>query len=249
MTAKDDVSRSYLDIQKSVHGSKLWISPVVALMSGDLRAGSIGEMIHRRIVRDGGQATSLRSDVRDKEIVITRKYNTLIMCHGATYMNWFEDADMDKVQELFDVNVVGSFRLAQAFVRRTIDLPYRKKIIMIGSMAHKAILNGSAAYCASKAALAHLSRCMAWELAAKGFDVYCVHPSNVDGTPMAEETIQGLMAYRNISEEEARSYWSDNYIRGRSLSREEIADIVTYLLGNNSAFLSGSQIELGGGQR
>jgi 2,3-dihydro-2,3-dihydroxybenzoate dehydrogenase len=164
-------------------------------------------------------------------------------------MDWFEDAPMDAVENVFAVNLTGSYRAAQAFVRDTIGSPYRKKIIFIGSMAYKSVLNGSAAYCASKAGLSMLVKCMAWELAPKGYDVYIIHPSNVDGAPMARDTIDGLMRYRGISKEEAEAYWGDSYLRGRSLTIEEIAETVRFLLRGRSEFLSGTDIDLGGGQR
>lgn len=250
MSTKSEVSAGYAEILRKIHGEKKWEGPARTLLSGTQRKGSIGEMVKKRIIADGGQAVSLRAETDVREpIEIKRSYNSLVMCHGVTHMDWFEEIDCGTAKELFDVNLYGSFNLAQAFVQKTLNLPYRKKIISIGSMAYKAVLNGSAAYCASKAGLAHLIRCLAWELAPKGYDVYIIHPSNVDGAPMAEDTIQGLMRYRGMSRGEAENYWGDNYIRGRSLTTEEIADMVSYILNGKSEYLAGSQIELAGGQR
>jgi NAD(P)-dependent dehydrogenase (short-subunit alcohol dehydrogenase family) len=164
-------------------------------------------------------------------------------------MDWFEEASLDSVAEVMDVNLFGSYNLASAFVRQTLETRERKKIIMIGSMAHRNVLNASAMYCASKAGLAMLARCMAWELTPKGFDVYCVHPSNVDEAPMAEDTIKGIMRYRGVTRETAKEYWGAGYIREASLSTKDISDLVLFLLTEKNGYMSGANIELGGGQR
>jgi acetoacetyl-CoA reductase/3-oxoacyl-[acyl-carrier protein] reductase len=171
------------------------------------------------------------------------------MCHGVSHLDWMEDAPFEKVKEIFDVNLFGVYNVAQAFVRDTLHNAMRKRIIIIGSMAHRAVLNGSAAYCASKAGVAHLARCLAWELAPKGYDVYTIHPSNTLGTPMSHDTIQGLERYRALSHDDALSYWNDSKIRKRSLTVDEIADLVYFLLYSQTGYLSGAQLELGGGQR
>jgi NAD(P)-dependent dehydrogenase (short-subunit alcohol dehydrogenase family) len=165
------------------------------------------------------------------------------------HLDWFENTPQEKIEEIFAVNVVGSIRLIQAFVRATLDSEERKRIIVIGSMAYNKVLNGSSIYCASKAAMAHFVRCIAWELGPKAYDVFAIHPSNVLDAPMSEETIQGLMRYRNMSRAAAEAYWNDGTFRDQPLTKWEIADLVSYLFTPSSAYLSGTQLELAGGAR
>jgi NAD(P)-dependent dehydrogenase (short-subunit alcohol dehydrogenase family) len=94
-----------------------------------------------------------------------------------------------------------------------------------------------------------LTRCLAWELAPKGYDVYCIHPSNVEDAPMSEETIQGLMAYRGLTRTVAERYWSDTVLRDHQLTKDEITFMVKTLLRAEAGYLSGSNIELAGGAR
>jgi NAD(P)-dependent dehydrogenase (short-subunit alcohol dehydrogenase family) len=261
MSAKSASAGRYAAWQKSKHGAKQWAPPINAIITGDVRLDSIGERIRQTIVANGGVVRSYANDLRDPvelgnfNFSGSDQVNTLIMCHGVTYLEWFEEASISKLIEVIDVNLTGSLRMAQSFVGNTIDLPHRKKIISIGSMAYKAVLNGSAAYCASKAGLAQLMKCLAWELAPKGFDVFSIHPSNVEGAPMSEETILGLMRYRGLTREEAEAYWNDNPIRfkpdgsPRSLTTDEIAGVVMMCLSEAGTYLSGSNIELAGGQR
>jgi NAD(P)-dependent dehydrogenase (short-subunit alcohol dehydrogenase family) len=252
MSVKSDVSQNYLDMIRKHHRNKDPRYPSRVLITGDSKGGSIGAKITQLLCAASHDVESFEGDVRGYNVFSNHNMSdkdTLILCHGVTHLDWFENAPMDKVQEIFDVNVVGTYRMAQDFVRQTLLTDYRKRIIIIGSMAHKAVLNGSAAYCASKAALAHLVRCLAWELAPKGYDVFIIHPSNTEGTPMTEETITGLMRYRRMSRESAEAYWNDSPIRDRILSTHEIAELVKFLVEGPSSYLSGAQLELAGGQR
>lgn len=250
MESKQTISNDYIRLMQKLHLGKSYPMDKKIAVTGAGREGSIGQAILKNFRRESEDAEYADVDVT-KELSPGwfTEYNCLVMCHGVTHLDWLEEAPAEKVKEICDVNLYGTINTVQNFVRDTINTTERKKIISIGSMAYNKVLNGSAAYCASKAGAAHFMRCAAWELAPKGYDVYCIHPSNVDGTPMSEDTIKGLQLYRGISENEARSYWADSYIRGRSLTRMEIADLVVFLLSPDAEFLSGQQFEMTGGQR
>lgn len=219
-------------------------------VTGTDNKGSIGAHILETLEERPCNVEATKFDVTDaNEVVFHYEDTALVMCHGVTHLDWIEDAPWEKLDEIINVNLLGTVLCVQEFVNSTINSPYRKKIIGIGSMAYKKVLNGSAVYCASKAGMAHFMSCIAWELAPKGYDVYTIHPSNVDGTPMCEETIKGLQRYRNISRREAEDYWGSNYVRGRSLTKEEITELVWLLLSSRQEFLSGQQFEMTGGQR
>jgi NAD(P)-dependent dehydrogenase (short-subunit alcohol dehydrogenase family) len=249
MSVKSTEAAGYLERQKTTHVWKKWGGPRQVLLTGDANLNSIGAFIGERLRSQHVTVTSFQGDVRSFVPGDWHTYDTLIACHGVTHLDWFEDISLEKAREIFDVNLFGSFAVAQKFVQATISQPYRKRIIFIGSMAYTKVLNGSAAYCASKAGLAMLTRCLAWELAPKGYDVYCVHPSNVEGTPMSEETIQGLMRYRRIGREAAEAYWSDTVLRDHQLTKDEIAFTVRVLLTSGAEYMAGSNIELAGGAR
>lgn len=249
--SKDAISRSYMEAMKTEHAGKPYKDMHRVAINGAERKGSIGEATYNRLYSSVKVDNIIRisGDVRDEEYSFNPEIDILIMCHGVVHMDWLEDAPYEKVREVIDVNLTGSINLIQQFVRDTIKAPHKKKIISIGSMAYRNVLNGSAAYCASKAGLAHYIRCAAWELAPKGYDVYCVHPSNTEGAPMSEETVQGLMRYRNLDRAAAEAYWGAVLPREHWLQPQDIADVVAFLVEGNSAYLSGAQIDLGGGQR
>lgn len=247
---KDQVSNSYIERQKAIHAKKPLHQHRQALIIG-ADPGNIGDAIKNKLTYDGIYCRCphvLDFDVRDPP-ALGRPYDILVLANGYTNLNWFEDNSHEDIQHTFDVNIVGSLKTANLFVKQTIGTSYKKYIVFIGSMAYRNVLNGSAAYCASKAALAMATRCLAWELAPKGFNVFCIHPSNVEGTPMTEKTIQGLMRYRNLDRERAEAYWGAVLPKDQWLQPLEIADTVSYLVSGNHDYQSGSNIELAGGQR
>jgi NAD(P)-dependent dehydrogenase (short-subunit alcohol dehydrogenase family) len=246
MMTKESISKSYMDGQKILHGSKKAppIDRRLIAITGAAKEGSIGEAIQERF-------TTMPFDMED---VIDDHFDftgatDLVMCHGYTYMDWLEEVPDEQVERIINTNLYGSIRVIRQFVQQTIDEPFRKKIISIGSMAYKSVLNGSAAYCASKAGLNHYIRCAAWELTPKGYDVYCVNPSNVLDAPMTKDTIMHLMNYRQLTLEQALEYWGANNPREVFLTKAEIVDTVQYLLFVDKGYLSGNPIDLAGGQR
>lgn len=248
MASKDKIQSSHIRRQLDEHGRKVRPEPSTDLMiaiTGAGREGSIGQAIMEKFPN---KIFATSHDVVQDDFDFYN-YSALVMCHGYTYLDWIENVPDEETFNIINVNLIGTIRMIKQFVNSTIKAPHRKKIITIGSMAYDKVLNGSAAYCASKAGLNMFIRCAAWELAPKGFDVYIIHPSNVVNTPMTRETIKGLMRYRQINEDEANAYWSAGSIREGCLTKDEIACYVEYIMLNDTEYLSGSPIELAGGQR
>lgn len=248
---KDQISRSYMERQKAIHAMKPLAEQRRALVIGT-DPGNIGGAIASKFMAEDIQCLTphiLDFDVRNPSSMRSYKTDILVLANGYTKLNWFEDNSIEEIQHTFDVNVVGSLKTANHFIKETIDEPYKKYIVFIGSMAYRNVLNGSAAYCAAKAALAHATKCLAWELAPKGYNVFCVHPSNVEGTPMTEKTIQGLMRYRNLDRERAEAYWGAVLPKEKWLQKEDIAETCHFLVSGKADYQSGSNIELAGGQR
>ena len=255
MTTKSNVSSDYLKQQHILHRDKKWNNnDLRVIITGANKEDSIGREIGDVLSRFefctlirgyGGNVTN----AIDPAMHPFTNFNTLVCSHGVTWLDWFEDIPTHRLREIIDVNLTGTALIAQKFVTDTLTTKERKRIIFIGSMAHRAVLNASAVYCASKAGLAMLGRCLAWELAPKGYDVFTIHPSNTEGTPMSEETIKGLERYRGISYDCAKEYWNDSPLRSHMLQTDDIAALVMFLLGPHADYLSGCQLELSGGQR
>lgn len=91
-----------------------------------------------------------------------------------------EESDLDQI---LDVNIKGTFLMTQAVARHMIERK-QGRIVNISSQAGTVALRGEAIYCMSKAAINHLTRCLAAEWARYGITVNTVAPTfiHTDGT-------------------------------------------------------------------
>ncbi|HLY58151.1 MAG TPA: SDR family oxidoreductase [Stellaceae bacterium] len=106
-----------------------------------------------------------------------------------------------------------------------------------------------AAYCASKAAVAMLTKCAAIEFAALkyGIRVNSVHPGGIE-TPMMDSIFRRYVALGAVpSEEAARAATGARHPLGRLGKPEEIAGGVVYLCSPAAAFVTASELVIDGG--
>jgi len=96
---------------------------------------------------------------------------------------------MAEVRRIFEVNLFGTFNVARLAAARMLhnvpegDANERGLIVNVSSISAFQPLEGAAAYCASKAAVAALTRPMAYDLARHGVRVNSVAPGIFE-TPM-----------------------------------------------------------------
>ena len=140
----------------------------------------------REISAEGGRAFAFPGDVRDPDVcaaAVTRAVdahgglqilvnNAGIGVHGPVA----ETSDEDWARVL-DTNLTAVFRLTRA------ALPHLVRggghVFMISSLAGQNPIAGMAAYCASKAALDHFSRCLMLEVRQHGVKVTTLAPGSV----------------------------------------------------------------------
>jgi meso-butanediol dehydrogenase/(S,S)-butanediol dehydrogenase/diacetyl reductase len=153
-----------------------------------------------------------------------------------------EPAVVDTTDEIWDeafrVNVTGVFRLCRAAI------PLMKSggsIINMGSGNGIAPRLNAAAYSASKAALLHLTRSLALEVASQHIRVNCVCPGVVD-TPMTD-----LFLAREEDPEAMRAEYAKSNPLGRIADPREIANCVLFLASDESSFMTGAPLIVDGG--
>jgi NAD(P)-dependent dehydrogenase (short-subunit alcohol dehydrogenase family) len=256
---KGAIHGDYIDTMKRRHASKPLAQADKAAIVVGVSKGNIGQAIANRL-RSGvfnlvETPDMSRLDVRwaiDCADYFSERpsVDTLVLSHGYAALDWIEDMPVGEIEDIISTNLTGTILAVQAFVKATINNEFRKRIVVIGSMAHRAVLNASAPYCAAKAGVAHFVRCMGWELTPKGFDIFAVHPSNTEDTPMTEKTIRELARFRDLNMDDARAYWASTNLMPRWLNAGDIAEVCYWLATNESAgWLSGQQIDLPGGVR
>ena len=121
--------------------------------------------------------------------------------------------------------------------------PYLKaaggaRIVNIGSFFDKIGVVHNLAYCASKAAVGAITRCLATEWARDGIAVMNVAPGFIE-TDLNRETLQ---------EEKFLRWLKGRSPVGRPGTPEEVARVVASLFSDDNAFLTGETIYVDGGQ-
>lgn len=153
-----------------------------------------------------------------------------------------ETSDADWASML-DVNLTAPFRL----VRRVLPSMTERgwgRIIVVASVVAKRGEAQVAAYTAAKHGVLGLVRAAAAEVADSGVTVNAVCPGYVD-TPMTDATVDGIVARRGGTPEEARRLLARRQPIGRLVRPEEVAAAVQLCVVN--AAVTGQGINVDGG--
>jgi NAD(P)-dependent dehydrogenase (short-subunit alcohol dehydrogenase family) len=150
----------------------------------------------------------------------------------------FSEEDFDQVM---GVNLKAAFYLSQAAIPHLKE--FRGCIVNISSDAGRQAYRGSAAYCASKAALNMLSKTLALELAEHGVRVNAVSPGDI-ATPMLDYQAE---RYGKGNPNAYKRELLSQYPQGREarfLRPEEIAELVWYLCQPQAEAITGADLAI-----
>ena len=144
----------------------------------------------------------------------------------------------DQLDEIFDVNLKGTFVCCQEAARAM--LGRGGAIVNISSVGGFAAQEHAAVYCATKAGIIGLTRSLALDLASHGIRVNCVAPGDI--------LIDGSV---NVRPDGPRMRMSGRYSRtiplGRPGTPEEIGKAVLFLASDDSSYMTGETIIVDGG--
>lgn len=143
-------------------------------------------------------------------------------------------ADWERV---IAVNLTGSFLLCRAALPLMIESG-GGSIILIASQLGRVGSAGRSAYCATKGALIQLAKVMAIDHAHQNIRVNALSPGAV-------ETERLTRRYGNF--EAARGAMAGKHVLGRLGHPSEIATAAVFLAGDDSSFITGSDLLVDGG--
>jgi 3-oxoacyl-[acyl-carrier protein] reductase len=133
-----------------------------------------------------------------------------------------------------DVNLNGALYTCRAAARQMAPA-CRGAIVTMGSISGLRVKESRVAYCASKAAVIHMTRALALDLGSSGIRVNGVAPGIVN-TPIQE----GNPA-------DAVTALARRSALGRLAAPEEIANVVLFLLSDLASYVTGHTIVADGG--
>jgi len=159
----------------------------------------------------------------------------LVNSAGIALLDPAVDVTPDRWQLTLDVNLSGTFYMAQAAGRVMLQAGYGR-IINLASQAAVIGLDQHAAYCASKAAVVGLTHVLSLEWARHGVTVNAVSPTVVE-TPL------GKAAWAGEKGEKAKA----DIPVGRFAQPEEVAALIAFLASDDAAMITGSNYLIDGG--
>lgn len=133
------------------------------------------------------------------------------------------------------VNLTGSFNVARAALPALVD--GNGTLVLVASTAARHPQPGGAAYAASKAGVRALAQAIALEYAPLGVRACSVSPGYMD---------TGMTA-KVLSRDDIRSAIEASIPVGHIADPSEVAEVVAFVLGDGSRFLTGQDVMVDGG--
>jgi 3-oxoacyl-[acyl-carrier protein] reductase len=189
----------------------------------------------------GGKAVAIQADavdaaaVRDavqKAVAALGKLDVLVNNAGTAIPKAFEETTLEEMDRVININVRGVFVTTQAALQHMND---NGRIIMIGScVGERNLTPGLAAYSATKGAVKMFAQSLSREVGRRGITVNNVQPGPIDtdlnpaagdwATP--QKAVTALNRYGHV---------------------EEVAALVAFVAGPESAYITGANLTVDGG--
>ena len=187
------------------------------------------------VTTDVSNASSIQT-LREKVVAEFSKVDILVNCAGRTARKPTADLPEEEWNAILDTNLNGTFRACQIFGRHMIERGYGR-IINIASLSSFVSLHEVAAYSASKAAVASLTKSLAVEWARFGVCVNAIAPG-VFRTELNSALLDGT--------ERGREFLLRTPMR-RFGDVEELGGAVVYLASEEASFTTGHILAVDGG--
>jgi NAD(P)-dependent dehydrogenase (short-subunit alcohol dehydrogenase family) len=209
-------------------------------------AADAAEKTAAGIAESGGKARAYQVDVADPASVRAAvdgaaadlgRPQLVVNCAGIGRFSHTHELPFEDWQRIIGVNLTGTFLTCQAALPYLLD--GGGTIVNIASNAGIKSQPYSIAYCASKAGVVHLTRCLADEYLKRGVRVNCVAPGGMD-TPLQ----QAFMEFpEGVDWKAMRKVMSP---LGNSTA-EEIAEVVVFIASDACRYMTGSIVSIDGG--
>lgn len=209
------------------------------------RSAAKGEKIAHALQEEGWRATFRHLDVTEEaevnavvEEIYRQEQKIDILVHSAGFgiRTVFTEITYAQWQQQIEINLHGSFLMAQAVAKKMRE-KYYGKIVFISSGSIITGTGGGAPYVAAKAGQVGLTRAMAHELAPYNINVNVIGPRNIE-TAM----------FSGVYSEEGKKELIEKIPLKRIAGPEEIAGLALYLTSDIGSYITGQFILVDGGR-
>lgn len=191
---------------------------------------------------DVAKAEDCKEAVR-KGLEIFQTIDVLVSNAGVCRLGNFLDASEADRDFHLDVNVKGTWNIAQAVLPTMVKQNYGRIVIMSSVTGYMVADSGEAGYAMSKAALIGLTKALAREFAQYHITVNAICPGYVD-TPMANI----IALESNASNPESvKQGIADATPLARLADPCEVGDLAAFLGSDESRYITGTQVVIDGG--
>jgi 3-oxoacyl-[acyl-carrier protein] reductase len=189
----------------------------------------------------GGKAIAIQADATDAKAVqaaVEKTFATfgrldvLVNNAGTAFPKPFEEATLEEMDRVIDINIRGVFVATQAALKH---MKSGGRIIMIGSaVGERVAAPGLVPYAGTKGAVKMFTQALAREIGSRGITVNNVQPGPIDTelNPAAGD-------------------WAVPQKAATALNRygrvEEIAAMVAFIAGPESSYITGANLTVDGG--
>ena len=200
-------------------------------------AGEIGE--------EGGKAVPLPMDVTDPAAVeagLDRLADeagvagVLVNNAGIASSHGFLEAPDEETRTVFSTNQTAVWNVAQAFAKRLVGAGKPGSIVNIASIAGLRAFGGAGSYSVAKAAVAHMTRIQALELARHGIRANAIAPGYFE-----TDLNRGYLA------SEAGKKMAKRIPMRRTGRTGELDGLLLLLASDRSSFMTGTVVPVDGG--
>ena len=233
-----------------------------SIWPGDEGWGGLDEVV-KEIEAQGRKGLAVVADVsngKDVDQAVAKSLDTfgkidiLVHCGGirGSMTTPITELSEEEWRTIMDINLTGSFLISKAVAKNMIPDGEGKKIVLIGSKAATQGYAGSAGYCATKHGILGLGKTLAMELAQYKINVNVINPGGFDTNLRDAEIVKrakasGISLAEAIEQESRKKGPGPGIPLGRLGRPEEVADLVFFLVTDQSQYITGKAIDIDGG--